>query len=316
MDTKQLAALCAVVGRSSFSQAAEQLGVTQPAVSLAIRSLEKRLGRQLIDRSGRTVEPTPAGVIAYRQAQRVLAAERELFRSLEDEGGELSGHLVVGASTGPGERVLPSIMGAFHRDHPDVLVTLRVDDTETIIDRVLDRQLEIGIVGAERTHRALVFEPVLRDERVLAVPPDHPFAGTTVPLEELIATPMVIQQEGAGVRTVIERELRAVGVRPRDLNVVAELGMQESAKSAVEAGLGVTFVSSLAVEREVEEGRLAVAQVDGLQTQRLFYAVRSASRPPGRLVTSFLAFAREALGERAAFVEDAPDRPVRGRRVG
>jgi DNA-binding transcriptional LysR family regulator len=115
---------------------------------------------------------------------------------------------------------------------------------------------------------------------------------------------------------VIERELRAVGVRPRDLNVVAELGMQESAKSAVEAGLGVTFVSSLAVEREVEEGRLATAAVDGLQTQRLFYAVRSASRPPGRLVTAFLVFAREALGERAAFVEDAPDRPVRGRRVG
>lgn len=316
MDTKQLNALCAVIERSSFSQAAEQLGVTQPAVSLAIRSLEKRLGQQLIDRSGRTVEPTPAGQIAYRHAQRVLAAERELLRSLEDESDELSGPLIVGASTGPGERVLPAILGAFHRANPEVLVSLRVDDTETIIDRVLDRQLEFGIVGAERSHRALVFEPFLRDEMVLAVPVGHPFAGRAVSLEELVATPMVIQQEGAGVRTVIERELRNAGLRPRDLDVVAELGLQESAKSAVEAGLGVTFLSSLAVEQEVAEGRLATATVDGLQTGRLFYSVRSTARPPGRLATAFLAYAREALGERAAFPEDAPERPVRGRRVG
>lgn len=280
MDTKQLAALVAVVDRSSFSQAAEQLGVTQPAVSLAIRSLEKRLGCQLIDRSGRVVEPTEAGQVAYRHAQRILGAERDLMRSLEDEGDVLAGHLVVGASTGPGERILPSLLGAFHRDNPDVTVSLRVDDTETIVDRVLDRQLEVGIVGAERAHRSLVFEPFLRDEVVLVVPAGHALAGRALSAGELVDVPLVVQQEGAGVRTVVERELRALGIRARDLNVVAELGLQESAKSAVEAGLGVTFLSRLAVEHELSEGRLDTASVRGLEPNRLFYAVRSAARPP------------------------------------
>lgn len=316
MDTKQLAALVAVVDRSSFSQAAEQLGVTQPAVSLAIRSLEKRLGCQLIDRSGRVVEPTEAGVTAYRHAQRILGAERDLLRSLEDESDDLSGHLVVGASTGPGEKILPALLGAFHLENPEVVVSLRVDDTETIVDRVLDRQLEFGIVGAERAHRSLVFEPFLRDEVVLVVPPDHAFAGRALTSAELAAAPLVVQQEGAGVRTVVERELRSLGVRARDLNVVAELGLQESAKSAVEAGLGITFLSRLAVERELEEGRLATATVEGLEANRLFYAVRSASRPPGRLVTAFLAFARETLGDRAVFPDEVRERPVRGGRVG
>ncbi len=316
MDTKQLAALVAVVDRSSFSQAAEQLGVTQPAVSLAIRSLEKRLGCQLIDRSGRVVEPTEAGLTAYRHAQRILGAERDLMRSIEDESDDLSGHLVVGASTGPGEKILPALLGAFHLENPEVVVSLRVDDTETIVDRVLDRQLEFGIVGAERAHRSLVFEPFLRDEVVLIVPPDHAFAGRVLTTAELADAPLVVQQEGAGVRTVVERELRALGVRARDLNVVAELGLQESAKSAVEAGLGITFLSRLAVERELDEGRLATATVEGLQADRLFYAVRSASRPSGRLVTAFLAFARATLGDRAVFPDEVRERPVRGGRVG
>ncbi len=316
MDTKQLTALVAVVDRSSFSQAAEQLGVTQPAVSLAIRSLEKRLGCQLIDRSGRVVEPTEAGQVAYRHAQRVLAAERDLFRSLEDEGDDLSGHLIVGASTGPGERVLPALLGAFHRENPEVVVSLRVDDTETIVDRVLDRQLEFGIVGAERTHRSLVFEPFLRDEVVLVVPVDHPFAGKQITTDDLLREPLVVQQEGAGVRTVVERELRAQGVRIRDLNIVAELGLQESAKSAVEAGLGITFLSRLAVERELDLGLLASATVEGLAAGRLFYTVRSAARPPSRLVTSFVAFSRLSLGERAVFPDEVRERPIRGGRVG
>jgi len=151
---------------------------------------------------------------------------------------------------------------------------------------------------------------------VLVVPAGHDLAGRDLTADELVAAPLVVQQEGAGVRTVVERELRALGVRARDLNVVAELGLQESAKSAVEAGLGITFLSRLAVEHELAEGRLATATVKGLEANRLFYAVRSAARPPGRLVATFLDFARQTLGERAAFPDEVRERPVRGGRVG
>src|SRR5919202_1828605 len=121
MDTRQLAAFCAVVERKSFSQAAEQLGVTQPAVSLQVRSLEKRLGRQLLDRSGLRVEPTEAGRVLYRNAQRMLALEEQLTGELAGGAdGALSGRLELGASTGPGGTVLPVLLCEFQRRHPDV----------------------------------------------------------------------------------------------------------------------------------------------------------------------------------------------------
>src|SRR5438093_12897077 len=127
MDTRQLGAFCAVVERKSFSQAAARLGVTQPAVSLQVRALEKRLGRQLLDRSGRRVEPTEAGLRLYRGAQRLLALEQQLLTELGDEAeGELHGRLEIGASTGPGGSVLPVLLGEFQQLHPEVHVALTV----------------------------------------------------------------------------------------------------------------------------------------------------------------------------------------------
>src|SRR5918911_900725 len=145
MDTRQLAAFCAVVERRSFSQAAERLGVTQPAGSLQIRRLE------------------------------------------------------IGASSGPGETVLPLLLCEFAELHPRVAVALSVSDTQTVIERVADRELELGVVGAARRHRSVVFEPFFRDEVVLACPPGHRFAGRTISLDDLRGEPLVVMQEGAGV---------------------------------------------------------------------------------------------------------------------
>src|SRR3954447_612518 len=265
MDTRQLAAFCAVVERRSFSQAAEQLGVTQPAVSLQIRSLEKRLGMQLLDRSRRRLEPTEAGQRLYRSAQRMLAAEQQLLAELVGEAeGELTGTLEIGASTGPGGTVLPVVLGEFQRKHPGVHVVLSVSDTQRIVEQVARRELELGVVGAVRRHRGVVFEPFFRDEVVLAVPRGHRFANTTVTIEELQGEPLVLMQEGAGVRQVIDDELRAVGVRLRDLDIRAELGLQESARSGVLAGYGITFISRSAIEADVAAGVLAIARVAGL----------------------------------------------------
>src|SRR5581483_11900350 len=154
MDTRQLAAFCAVVERRSFSQAADQLGVTQPAVSLQIRSLEQRLGMQLLDRSGRRVEPTEAGMRLYRGAQRVLALEQQMLEELgEDAEGELTGRLEIGASTGPGGSVLPVLLGEFQRLNPQVHVALLVADTHTVVEQVARRELELGVVGVGGRHR-------------------------------------------------------------------------------------------------------------------------------------------------------------------
>src|SRR5438093_1138029 len=212
MDTRQLAAFCAVVEKKSFSQAAERLGVTQPAVSLQIRALEKRLGVQLVDRSGRRVEPTEAGQRLYRNAQRVLAAESQLLDEI-GEGERIAGRFELGASTGPGGSVVPIVLGELTRAHPDLSVALTVADTHRIIELVADRAVELGVVGFARRHRSVVFEPLFRDQVVLACPPDHRFAGKTVALDELRKENLILMQEGAGVREAIEDELRAAGVR-------------------------------------------------------------------------------------------------------
>src|SRR5712672_211845 len=266
MDTRQLAAFCAVAERRSFSQAAEQLGVTQPAVSLQIRSLEKRLGLQLLDRSGRRVEPTEAGSRLYRSAQRLLAMEEQLLADLGDEAeGELVGRLEIGASTGPGGTVLPVVLAEFQQLHPSVHVALAVSDTQHVIEQVARREVELGVVGAVRRHRGVVFEPFFRDEVVLAVPRGHRFANRSVSLDELKEEPLVLMQEGAGVRQVIDDELREAGVRLRDLDVRLELGLQESARSAVLGGFGVTFISRSAIEADLAAGTIAIGRVEGLE---------------------------------------------------
>jgi DNA-binding transcriptional LysR family regulator len=296
MDTRQLAAFCAVVERKSFSQAAERLGVTQPAVSLQVRSLEKRLGRKLLDRSGRRVEPTEAGLALYRGAQRMLALEGQLIEELDaGEEGELGGTLEVGASTGPGSTVVPVLLCEFQRENPGVAVSLSISDTQSVVDRVAERELELGVVGAARRHRGVVFEPFFRDEVVLACPPGHRFAGRSVSLEELREEPLIVMQEGAGVRQVIEDELRRAGTRLRDLEPRLELGLQESVKSAVAAGHGVTFISRTAIEADLAAGTLVTARVKGLEPSREISLVRSAGRSPTRAVEAFLEFARERL---------------------
>jgi len=296
MDTRQLAAFCAVVERKSFSEAAERLGVTQPAVSQQIRSLEDRVGQQLLDRSGRRVEPTEAGNRLYRSAQRLLALERQLLEDVAGEAeGPLRGQLAMGASTGPGGTVVPVLLCEFAEANPDVTVDLTISDTQTIVEQVARRELELGVVGATPRNRAVAYEPFFHDQVILVCLPDHRFAGQTVTLDDLRGEPLLVMQEGAGVRQVIEDELRRAGTRLRDLDVRIELGLQESVKSAVEAGHGVTFISRTAVERELASGELAEARVRGLEPSREISLVRAAGRVSTRVADAFVDFARDRL---------------------
>jgi DNA-binding transcriptional LysR family regulator len=296
MDTRQLAAFCAVVDRRSFSQAAQRLGVTQPAVSLQVRALEKRLGTKLLDRSGRRVEPTEAGWRLYRGAQRLLALEEQIESDVAAVvEGDLSGDLVLGASTGPAAIAVPLLLCEFQNANPDVRVFLTVSDTHTVVERVAARELELGIVGASRRQRGVRFEPFFSDEVILACPPGHRFAGTTVTLEELREEPLILMQEGAGVRQIVEDGLRRRGVRLRDLDVRLVLGLQESVRRAVEAGYGVTFISRTAVESDLAVGTLVEAQVQGLEATREISLASAAGRPRSRVAEAFVDFARSRL---------------------
>jgi DNA-binding transcriptional LysR family regulator len=296
MDTKQLAAFCAVVERESFSRAAASLGVTQPAVSQQVRALEKRLGQQLLDRSGRRVVPTDTGRQLYQGAQRLLAMEEQLLSEVTRPAqGPLTGTLEIGASTGPAAIVVPLLLCEFQRDNPALTIELAVHDTQTIVSLVADRELELGVVGAARARRSVEFEPFFSDEVILVCPPAHAHAGATVELDTLLELPLVLMQEGAGVRQLLEDELRRRGRRLRDLRVDLVLGLQESVRSAVLAGYGATFISRRAVEADLAAGTLAQIHVRGLDLQRQVSIARAAGRVPGRASEAFVTFARDRL---------------------
>ncbi len=298
MDLRQLLTFRTVVDKGSFSHAAEELGISQPAVSFQIRALEERIGQRLLDRSGRRVTLTDAGRVVDAHARRMLALEDELLRDVAGLSDHLSGPLVLGSSTGPGELLLPHLLGGFKRENPDVEVSLVVQDTQTVCDRVLDDEIELGVVGAARPHRGLVFEPFVRDELVVICPPGHALAKKKrISLADLASQPIILQQRGSGVRAVLEAAFRASGVRMRDLDVTLELGLQQSVRVAVLDGLGITVISRLAVDRDLAEGRLVAVEVEGAVLARDFSLVRHAGRTPSRVSEGFVAYAGEHLGD-------------------
>jgi DNA-binding transcriptional LysR family regulator len=223
----------------------------------------------------------------------MLALEEQLYEEVAADSGDLQGTLEIGASTGPGAHLVPLLLCEFQREHPDLHVALSIWDTQTVSDKVAARELELGVVGALRRSRSLEFEPLVRDEIVLAVPPGHPTAGRSISLDDLRKETVIAMQEGAGVRQVVDEELRRAGLRVRELEPKLELGLQESVKSAVAAGFGVTFISRTAIEGELAAGTLAAVRVAGLEPARQIYVVRAKGRPPTRAGAAFLEFARE-----------------------
>jgi DNA-binding transcriptional LysR family regulator len=209
--------------------------------------------------------------------------------------GELGGELVIGASTGPAAIALPVALCEFQRENPDVRVFLTVSDTHSVVERVAARELELGIVGAARRHRGVRFEPFFSDQVILACPPGHRFADRTITLDELRGESLILMQEGAGVRQIIEDGLRRQGVRLRELDVRLELGLQESVRHAVEAGYGVTFISRTAVESDLAAGTLAEARVQGLEATREISLASATGRARSRVAEAFVTFARERL---------------------
>jgi len=225
----------------------------------------------------------------------MLALEEQLLDELAEPDAPLRGTLELGASTGPAAIVLPLLLCEFQLANPEVRVALSVSDTQSVVELVADRRLELGIVGAARRHRSVSFEPFFRDEVILVCPPGHPFAGRTIGLDELPQGPLILMQQGAGVRQMVEDEVRKNGRRLRELDSPLELGLQESVRSAVLGGFGVGFISRRAVTTDLDAGTLAEARVRGLDLARDIYVARAAGRAGSSAAQGFVAFARERL---------------------
>lgn len=286
------------MARESFTLAAKDLHLTQPAVSLQIRSLEEEYGVELLDRSGQHIIPTASGRVLRDYAERILELYNESRQEIDKLNNLMRGTLEIGASTGPGEHILPQLLGRFKEEYPEIDILLRISRTEEIIEQVRGRALEIGVVGARSRDNDLIFEPFVKDELVVIGGPRHRWAQReSIDLNNLLEEPFILQQPGAGIRTMLEQGLADMGLRLADLNVHMELGLQESVKTAVASGLGIGIISRFAVAQELASGVLTELAVRDLPHFREdFYLVRSRRKKLSHLTEAFLAFARAHLG--------------------
>jgi LysR family transcriptional regulator, transcriptional activator of the cysJI operon len=298
LENFRLVVFRAVAEQRSFRKAAEELYLTQPAVSLQIKALEEDLGAQLFDRSGAEVRLTAVGEVLLEHARQahelLLQAEQEIAAL----GGEQAGRLTLGASTTIAQYVLPHLLGEFCEKHPRVLPTLLSGNTEHIVDALREQRIALGFIEGPPRTRDVRTEPFLRDELVLIAPAAHEWAEQgRVASSEIAAAPLLMRERGSGTRRIVEMALEHHGIKRRSLRVVMELDSTEAIKSAVEAGLGVGFVSRWAIAKDLRLGRsFKIVEIDGLRMQRDFLIAVAKGPEPQGLAMEFRRFLEARAG--------------------
>lgn len=294
MDLRLLEVFCRVYAQQSFSRAAKDLRLTQPTVSAHVKELEESLGTPLFNRLGREIQPTEAGRQLYAHAKELVVLKRNVAEKMSDFLGRVEGVLTVGASSVPGECLLPQLMTGFHAVHPAVRTRLYISDTAATLEQVQHGDIELGVVGARTSDADLQFEPLASDTLVLAVPPTSAWQGRErISLKDLRELPLLVREKGSGTRTALEVALANKGLTLDEMNVAAELGSLGAIKEAVKHGYGVSFISDLAVRSERQASLLRLAEVSGLGTiRRTYYTAVSGRRALSPLTKAFLQYLR------------------------
>jgi len=277
MDFHHLKIFTAVYRNNSFTKASHQLNITQPTISEHIKNLEAELETKLFDRVGRSIIPTKAGDLLYPRAMEVLEEVNLLREVVVDAGQEISGTILIGASTIPGTYLLPSLIAGFRKKHPKVSFEVIIEDTSKITAMVLDHELLCGIVGARMDSGRLQCDPFFDDELIMVASPDL-WKKKTVSPKEMTNLPFLMREKGSGTRKVMENFFSKTDIRVHKSNVAATFGSTASIKEATKAGLGLTVLSKLAVANEIKNNQLIQVMVKGLTMKRSFFLVSHKKR--------------------------------------
>lgn len=277
MDISKLRTFCSIAHKGNFSAVAEDLFMSQSAVSQQIQALERRYGVVLFDRGSKGATLTEPGRILFEKAQKILDIEDEINHKFDDLRGLKGGELHVGASTTVGNYLMPFYLGEFKRRYPEVMVSLIVENTRIIEDQLLAGMFPLAVVEHDVQNPSLLREPIEKDELVLFVSPRHRWADReSVSKEELMEEPFITRELGSGTREVVEEKLKLEGVTK--LNVVMELGNSSAISTAVEAGLGVSILSKQAVHAQLEGRLLRRVSIKDVVLERDFFLVTVADR--------------------------------------
>lgn len=287
MNLKKLEAFKLVVEKNSFSEAAAVLKSSQPSVSLKIKSLEDELGFELLDRRAAGIRPTPAGMLVYTAAKDMLSRWRLLEDELGEFQGTLTGTLTIGASTIPGTYLLPGWVKKFRSLFPKVEVKIEIGDSKKVLDQLQNHQIDAGIIGMKVDSRLLNSEPIATDSLVLVTPEDHPLAhAPSQDFTQIQQYDFVLREEGSGTRKMMEQFLAEKGLSFDDLKVAVSIGSTESVIAAVEAGLGISFISRLAAMPAAKAGRIRIIETFE-PYEREFYLVSQSDAESRPLIKQF-----------------------------
>jgi DNA-binding transcriptional LysR family regulator len=295
MDLKYIEIFCTVVELKSFSKAAQALRLTQPTVSIHIKALEDEFSTKLLDRLGRTIQPTQDGEILYRYAREIMNLKERARLAMERVSEAIGGTLTIGASTTPGEYILPQIVSRFRKAYPDVFSILKIADSRNICQLVLDGEVDLGIIGTVIKDKNITTRKFMDDRLMLVAPPD--FALSVLNKNEIRKIPLVIREMGSGSRSSIEENLKKIGLLLDDLQIVGEMGSSQALIQAVKSGMGLAFLSNFSVADEIKRGSLKCVRLKGISITRSFHIITHRLRFDKRISTTFVDYLLHAANK-------------------
>jgi DNA-binding transcriptional LysR family regulator len=270
MENFRLRVFRAVAHHLNFRIAAEELLLTQSAVTQQIKTLESELDVPLFDRAGGRVSLTPAGAALLPFATRLAALAEEAREAVAATTGDHLGRLALGASQTIGQYLLPKLIASFLQENPRVEISVMGGNTQTILEALVDHRVQLCLIEGPAMRRDVRVEPFMEDHMVCVVPAGHEWADEEVEVKELQQAKLVTRELGSGSRRIVEQALEQAGLEIKKLRLVMTFDSTEGLLSAVEAGLGIAFVSRWAVRNQLALGTLKLARVRGLNLARMF----------------------------------------------
>ena len=294
MNLKQLESFALIIESRSFSQAAKKLFLTQPTISSHISLLEKELNTQLLIRTTKDVHPTEEGKKLYTYAKQILNIQNRIFQEFNVTSEE-SNLLTLGASTIPEQYILPEVLPKYIRKNKSELKILQGDSSE-VIEKIINKEVEVGLVGTEIESSSLIFEPFFRDKLVVITPVNDKYKKMKEEgfrVNDLLKEPIIMREEGSGTRKEIKEFLKAHNFDINNLNVIATLNSIEAIKKSVQNNMGISIVSNLAVEDFVKDNKVLVFEFKETDMYRNLYIVRNKEMYMSKCALKFIRFIRE-----------------------
>lgn len=274
MSNFRLHVFYAVATHLNFTKAAEELFITQPAVTKNIKELESEYNISLFDRTKGRISLTEAGNMLLKHCEKTFELEKELRYNFSTINDTFAGQLKIGASTTIGQYILPEILANFKNKYNDVQISLFNDNTHKIESATANKEIEVGIVEGKSTNTQLKYIPFIKDEIVAVAHPSQPVAQLDeITIEQLKTIPIALREVGSGSLDVIADRLRKHKISLNDLNVSINLGSTESIKSYLYKSNCIGLISIHAVSREIANGEFKIIEIQGLEINRTFHFI-------------------------------------------